>query len=69
MARPRGRPPKEEESEDVSVKIDRKLAGKAKRIAEHRGETISAVLSPMLEAPLAKAWLQMIREEESVANQ
>lgn len=68
MARPQGRPQNEELSGSSAVKIDRTMAVKAKRIAEHRGETISAVLSELLKAPLARAWLDMIKEEESAAK-
>jgi hypothetical protein len=68
MARPRGRPPKAEQSEFSSVKIERGLAVRAKRLAELRGRTVPEVLSELLRAPLARAWVDAMREEERAAK-
>ncbi len=71
MARPeratvtktRGRPPSDRD--DVSVKIDRSIVGKAKLIAAHRGTTTAALMSVILQGPIDKAYAQMIRELDS----
>jgi hypothetical protein len=56
--RPRG------ERDDVSVKIDRTLKGRAELVAKHRGTTVAALLTELLGAPLDRAYLEMIRELE-----
>lgn len=67
-ARSRGRPPKDEQSEFSSVKIERGLAVRAKRIAELRGRTVPEILSELLRAPLARALVELMREEERAAK-
>ena len=64
VARPRGRP-KRSEREDVSVKVDQRIVGKAKLIARHRGVPLAELLSDLLESPVDRAYLQMLRELES----
>jgi hypothetical protein len=59
----RGRP-KTSERNDVSVKVDRTLVGKAKLIATHRGISVAELFSEMLKAPIDKAYAQMLRELE-----
>jgi hypothetical protein len=63
MARRPGRP-KVSDRDDVSVKIDRALAMKADRIADHRGQSRAAVLSELLRGPVNKAFLEINRELE-----
>lgn len=61
MAKRRGRP-KESERDDVTVKLDRKLVGKAKLVATHRGVSVAELLSGLLEGPVDRAYGQMLRE-------
>jgi hypothetical protein len=63
MAKRRGRP-KRSERDDVTVKIDRAVKGKAELVATHRGTTVAALLSDLVAAPLDRAYLEMIRELE-----
>ena len=59
--RGRGRP-KQSERDDVSVKIDRTLVGKARLVATHRGVTMAELLSDIIKGPLDRYYVQMIRE-------
>jgi hypothetical protein len=61
MARVKG---KRSERDDVAVKIDRKIVGKARLIATHRGISVAELLSEMLTAPVDKAYAQMLRDLE-----
>jgi hypothetical protein len=61
MARPRGRP-KRSERDDMTMKVDRTLVGKAQLIATHRGVSAAELLSDLLEAPLDRASAQMLRD-------
>lgn len=61
MAKKAGRP-KTSERDDVSVKVDRVIVGKAKLIAAHRGVTLAELLSESLRSPIDKAYGQMLRE-------
>ncbi len=62
MAKLKGRP--KSARDDVAVKIDRALANKAKRIADHRGMSVAELLSNYLQAPVDRGYLAMIRELE-----
>lgn len=59
----RGRP-KRIEREQVTVKIDKAIATKAKAIGTHRGISVAEVLSGLLEVPIDRAYAQMLRELE-----
>jgi hypothetical protein len=62
MAKQRGRP--KSDRDDVSAKIDRSLVSKAKLLAAHRGVSAAEVISELLQAPLDRAYAQMLRELE-----
>jgi hypothetical protein len=64
MPKPKGRP-KRSERNDVSVKVDRTLVGKAKLIATHRGIPLAELLTELLGAPVDRAYAQMLRELEA----
>src|SRR3954468_10033229 len=64
MGKARGRP-KRSERDDVTVKVDRTLVGKAKLIATHRGIPVAELLTELLRAPLDKAYAQMLRDLEA----
>jgi hypothetical protein len=64
MAKAKGKG-KRSEREDVAVKIDRALVGKARLIATHRGVSVAELLSEMLRAPVDKAYAVMLRELEA----
>jgi hypothetical protein len=49
----------------LTVKVDRKIAGKAKMIATHEGASVAQVLSEILQAPIDKRYAQMLRELEA----
>jgi hypothetical protein len=57
-----GRPSKGRD--DVTVKIDRALAGKLKHLAIHRGLSVAEVLSELVRVPVDRAYAQMLRELE-----
>jgi hypothetical protein len=63
MAKPKGRP-RRSERDDVTVKIDRALVGKAKLIATHRGIPVAELLSDLVKGPLDKTYGAMLRELE-----
>jgi hypothetical protein len=56
--------PKRSERDDVTVKVDRTLVGKAKLIATHRGISVAELLTEMLLAPVDRAYAQMLRDLE-----
>lgn len=60
MAKKMGRP--KGDRDDVTVKIDRKLATMTKVVAGRRGVSSAELLSEMLRAPLARAYAQLVRE-------
>jgi hypothetical protein len=68
MAKRRGRP-KESERDDVTVKLDRKLVGKSKLVATHRGVSVAELLSGLLEGPVDRAYAQMLRDLEASRDQ
>lgn len=63
MSRPKGRP-KRSDRDDVTVKIDRTVKGKAEKVATHLGKPLAEVLSEMLRAPVDRAYLRMLRDLE-----
>ncbi len=63
MAKPKGRP-KRSEREDVTVKIDRVLAGRAKHVASYRGIPLAELLTELVESPLDRAYAAMLRDLE-----
>jgi hypothetical protein len=63
-AKPKGRP-KRSERDDVTVKIDRALVGKAKLIATHQGVPVAELLSDLVKGPLDKTYAMMLRELEA----
>jgi hypothetical protein len=63
MARPKGRP-KRSERDDVTVKVDRTLIGKAKLIATHQGVPVAELLTELLRVPVDRAYAQMLRDLE-----
>ncbi len=65
MARPKGRP--STGRDEVTVKLDRIVAGKAKAVATHRGITVGELLTEITKAPVDRAYAQMLRELESKA--
>jgi hypothetical protein len=60
MAKKTGRP--KGVRDDVTVKIDRKLASMAKVIAGRRGITAAELISEILQAPLDRLYAQLVRE-------
>jgi hypothetical protein len=62
MARVRG---KKSERDDVAVKVDRAIVGKAKMIATHRGISVAELLSDAAKPVIDKAYAQMLRELEA----
>ena len=63
VAKKRGRP-KTSERHDVTVKVDRRLVGKAKLIATHRGISVAELLTELLDGPVDRAYVAMLRELE-----
>ena len=63
MGRPKG---KRTERDDVAVKMDRAVVGKAKMIATHRGISVAELLSDAARPVIDKAYAQMLRELEAV---
>jgi hypothetical protein len=61
MARAKG---KKSERDDVAVKVDRTLVGKARHVAVHRGISVAELLSELLGSPLDRAYAQMLRDLE-----
>jgi hypothetical protein len=56
------------ERDDVTVKLDRTLVGKAKLVATHRGVPVAELLSELARAPLDRAYAQMLRDLEGKAG-
>jgi hypothetical protein len=65
MARPGGRPG-QSGRDDVTVKVDRTLAGKAKLVATHRGVSVAELFTELLRGPVDTAYAQMLRQLERV---
>lgn len=60
MAKPKGRP--KGERDDVTVKIDRRIAVRARTVAGFRGVPIAELLSELLDGPIMQAYADMIRQ-------
>jgi hypothetical protein len=54
--------PKTSERNDVSVKIDKTLVGKAKLIATYQGKTMAELFSEILEGPIDRYYGKMVAE-------
>jgi hypothetical protein len=63
VAKPKGRP-RRSERDDVAVKIDRTVVGKAKLIATHKGIPLAELLTELLTAPVDRAYMAMVRDLE-----
>jgi hypothetical protein len=63
MARRRGRPAGERD--DVSVKLDRAVVGKARAVATHEGTTLAEFLTEMVRGQVDRKYAQMLRELEA----
>jgi predicted DNA-binding ribbon-helix-helix protein len=61
MAKPKGRP-KRSERDDMTVRLERRLAMMLKSIADYRGITAAELLSDLAREPLTRAYGQMLRE-------
>lgn len=53
--------------DDIAVKLDKVVVGKARLIATHKGISVAELLSEMLRAPVDKAYAGMLRELEAQA--
>jgi hypothetical protein len=60
MAKSRGRP--KVDRDDVTVKLDRVMASRAKAIANFRGIPVAELLTEIVRLPIDRAYAQMIRE-------
>ncbi len=60
--------PKRSERDDVTVKVDRTIVGRAKTLATYHGVSVAELISDALRAPLAKMWHEMVRESDREAN-
>lgn len=63
MANKGGRP-KTSTRDDVTVKVSRRIVGKAKLLAAHRGVSIAELFSEMLEGPVDRGYIAMLKELE-----
>ena len=64
MAKAKGRP-KSASRIYSTTKIDRRVLGMAKQLAIYRGMTVGELISEMLEKPMEKAYVQMVRDQEA----
>lgn len=62
MAKKRGRPPGDRN--DTTVKVDRKLAAMARIIAANKGIKIGEYLSGLIEGPIRRDYLKIMRDME-----
>lgn len=62
MARAKGKP---SERDDIAVKIDKRIVGKARLIATHQGVSVAELLSSLLSQPVDKAYAQMLKDLEA----
>jgi hypothetical protein len=60
MGRPRGTG--KSTRDDVAVKLDRVVVGKARAVATHKGVPLAEVLTELLKGPVDKAYLAVIKE-------
>jgi hypothetical protein len=65
--RGRGRPPKDEQSNEATIKVERDIAGMARSLAARRGMSVADAVSPVIRAAITKAFLDMLREDESAS--
>jgi hypothetical protein len=64
MAKKTGRP-KTSERQDVSIKFDKTLAGKARLISQGRGVSMAEYLSEMTRAIIDRDYAKLMRELEA----
>jgi hypothetical protein len=62
MAKKKAGRPKTSDRDDVAVKVARATVNKARRVAEHKGITLAELLTELLQGPVDRAYLQMLRE-------
>jgi hypothetical protein len=67
MARPKGKQGKRSDRDDVAVKLDRAIVGKARMIATHQGISVAELLSDILKVPVDRAYAHMLRELDGEA--
>ena len=65
MGRPKGSKGKKGDGrDDVAVKIDRIVAGRAKILAGHRGVSLAEFVTELLRGPIDREYLKMMKELE-----
>ncbi len=67
MAKKKMGRPKTSDRNDVSIKFDKVLAGKARLIAQGRGLTMAAYLTEMTQASIDRDYAKLMRELEGGA--
>lgn len=65
MAKKRGGRPKTSERQDVSIKFDKTLAGKARLISQGRGISMAEYLEEMTRSLIDRDYAKLLRELES----
>jgi hypothetical protein len=68
VAKRRGRP-KSSERDDVTVRLDRLIARRAKAVADYRGITLAEFLSELARGPVDREFAKMVREMQSEGDQ
>jgi hypothetical protein len=68
MAKKKMGRPKTSERQDVSIKFDKTLAGKARLIAQGRGITMTSYLSDMTRATIDRDYAKLMRDLEGGAK-
>jgi hypothetical protein len=53
----------------IAVKVDRAMVGMAKMIATREGVSVAELLSELLEGPIERRYVQMIRQIEEKTKQ
>lgn len=61
VAKPKGRP-KSSERDDVSVKMDRTLAAKARQVAIRRGITVAEFITEVTRPTIEREYAKLLRE-------
>ena len=64
MAKKKMGRPKSSDRQDVSIKFDKVLAGKARLISQARGVSMAAYLSEMTRGPIDRDYAKLMRELE-----
>jgi hypothetical protein len=59
---------KKSQRNDVVVKVDRAIVGKAKMIATHRGISVAEMLTDAARPAIDRAYAQMLRELDGTAK-